>query len=306
MFCPNCGTKNPDAAAFCGSCGTPLPTNPQQQAQAQPQPQPQPQPQQPVGAAAGTAPVPNAMPAPAGAAAPAAKGSLSKRAVLIGIIVVAVIVVVAIIVGVVTCSGGGKAPNLNNVVGDKAEQVAGSVEKLSSGKVGEMDGFSANDDMRSLMKKAYSAFGSEKKDMKEIKEDIQKTSPWAIGMRDSKGEALKLKDLKDGTDPSVAAYMTFRVLDKPKPEDIAKIASEAATFDKVVVGERDGDFSGMARNDKCVMFITGEEFEGVYKVNVVCYRLDEVDNDDNLEDAFNDMYDSYEDNEYDFDTAYRK
>ncbi len=41
MFCPNCGTKNDDAARFCGSCGRPFqpaaqPAAPVQQAQAQP------------------------------------------------------------------------------------------------------------------------------------------------------------------------------------------------------------------------------------------------------------------------------
>ena len=304
MFCPNCGAKNSDAAAFCGSCGSPITVNPQQQAQPQPQSQPQPQPQQ---YAAGTpAGMPGAAPAPAGAAVPAAKGGLSNRAVLIGLIAVAAIVIIAIIVGVVTCGGGSKAPNLNSVVSDKAEQVAGTVEKLSSGKVGQIEGFTANDDMKSLMKKAYNAFGNDKKDMKEIKEDIQKTNPWAIGMRDDKGEALKVKDLKNGDDPSVAAYMTYRVLDKPKPEDIAKIAGEAATFDKVVVGQKDDSFSGMARTNDCIMYITGEEYEGVYQVNVVCYRLDEVDNDDALEDAFDDMYDNYEDKKYDFDETYHK
>jgi len=288
MFCPKCGAQNPDGVPFCGSCGTPTGA------------QPQPAPQQP--AAVGAAP----FAAPGAASAP--KGGLSKKAILIGLIAVAAVIVIAIIVGIVTCSGGGKAPNLNGLVGDKSEQVAGTLEKLSKGTDNGEAFFSANDDMRDLVKKASKAVGeSDKKKLKDLKEDIKKQSPWAVALMDDKGKYLDLKDVKDnGDDPSCTSYATYRVLEKPKSEDIAKIVGEVCKYDKIIVGYDDSSeiYTGAARTNDEVIAITAREYEGVYVITAWCYRLDEISSSDSAEDAFDSLYEDYADK--DLDDVYRK
>ena len=65
MFCPYCGTKLPDGAAFCGSCGRPL----TQQPAAEPKPAAADVPPAATAAPTTPAPAPTA-PTPAPAAAP--------------------------------------------------------------------------------------------------------------------------------------------------------------------------------------------------------------------------------------------
>lgn len=286
MFCPKRGTQNPENATFCGACGTPLGNAPKAQ------------PQQPATATQASSPLPAVPGAHADAAA--VKGGVSNKAVLIGLIAVAAVVVIAVIVGVVTCSGGGggKAPNLNGLVTDKAEQVAGTLEKLSKGKTQKGDTFfSANDEMRDLIKKLDKAFDNDKKDMKDLKESVQKTNPWAVIVVDDENKTLTANDVKDGEDPSMVSYDTFRVLEKPKSEDIAKIVSEVCNYDKIVIGYNDDGelFTGMARNNDEVIQITANEYEGVYEISVGCYRLDELKSSDAFEDSFDNLYDNYED-----------
>lgn len=96
MFCPNCGTKAPDGAKFCGVCGTPLPhARPengapaqQQMTQAAPRPAQQPAPQP----AMRPAPQPAAAPAAASAAA-SSGGSTALR--VVGIVAVVALLAVA-------------------------------------------------------------------------------------------------------------------------------------------------------------------------------------------------------------------
>lgn len=56
MFCPNCGTQNPDGTSFCGNCGAPLAANAN--------PAPAPAPATPVAPVAPVAPTPVPQPAP--------------------------------------------------------------------------------------------------------------------------------------------------------------------------------------------------------------------------------------------------
>jgi len=254
----------------------------------------------------GNAPIPGAVPAPGGAAATAPKPGLNSRAVLIGLIVIAAIVVIAIIVGVVTCGGGSKVPNIGNLVGDKSEQVVGTLDKLSKGKVGGNTFFTANDEMRDLIKKAGTAFGSDEKELKELKDSIQKMNPWDIAIADSESTNLSLDDVKNGTDPTIAEYETLRVLEKPKAEDIAKIAAEAFNYDKIIVGsDESGEyFAGMARNSKQVAEISAYESDGIYMIQVYCGQIDELENGKDIEEGFNDLYDNPE--EQDLHDVYRK
>lgn len=63
MFCPNCGTQNPDGTSFCSNCGSPLTSN------VNPAPAPAPAPVTPVTPVAPVAPAP--APAPVAPVAPA-------------------------------------------------------------------------------------------------------------------------------------------------------------------------------------------------------------------------------------------
>ena len=64
MFCPNCGTQNPDGTSFCSNCGSPLTSN------VNPAPAPAPAPVTPVTPVAPVAPAP--APAPVAPVAPVA------------------------------------------------------------------------------------------------------------------------------------------------------------------------------------------------------------------------------------------
>lgn len=128
MFCPHCGAKLPDGAAFCGYCGKPLPTRSQPTSGPASVPGPEPVP------ASASAPTPNPVPGQpvTGAAStqqapwvdqkPAKKPFYVTRGMTIGILVAAVAVVVLIVLGVTGVFGGGSQ--------NTAEGVASRVETL--------------------------------------------------------------------------------------------------------------------------------------------------------------------------------
>lgn len=100
MFCPNCGSKAPDGAKFCGVCGTPLPharvegsaSSQQQVTQAAVRPAQQAAPQPAMQPAAQFAPQPAPAPAAASAAA-SSGGSVALR--VVGIVAVVTLLAVA-------------------------------------------------------------------------------------------------------------------------------------------------------------------------------------------------------------------
>lgn len=110
MFCPKCGTKNPDDAKFCGGCGNNLlsaiAANQASAASAQPVATPAVQP------AAATAPAaqftaPAANPAPAQAAV-ASSGPITKRMIVVGAAaIVLIIALVLVLTNAFGCSASG-------------------------------------------------------------------------------------------------------------------------------------------------------------------------------------------------------
>ena len=298
MFCPKCGAQTPDNAAFCGSCGSPIAS--------------QPEPQAPTGGAHVAAPgpaygapaeQPTPIPAPAygGGPAVAPKPGISSKTVLIALIAIAAVVVIAIIVGFVTCSGGGGKVNLNSMLNDKPEQVAGTLNKMTAGKVNGTQFYTANDDMKDLMKDASDAFGSDKKEMKNLAEDIKKQNPWGVVLYDDERSELSLKKIEKGDDPAIVSYVAVRTLEKPTCEDIAKIVGEVYNYNKIIVGYRDNSetFSGAARDDKTAATIFVSEYEDVYQVSVMAYHLDEAKDADSIEDQFDSLYDDHDDEDFD-------
>lgn len=147
MFCPYCGTKLPDGAAFCGSCGRPLTQQPAAEPKAAADVSP--------AAASAPTPAPAAAPTPAPAAAPTTPapapapqatgvppappatppdfnqalfdGKQPKkpfhvsRGMTIGILALAVIAVVVIVLSLTGVLGGGGSANSAQGIADRTE-----------------------------------------------------------------------------------------------------------------------------------------------------------------------------------------
>lgn len=92
MFCPNCGTKNDDAAVFCVNCGTPLMQEQPQETQANAPVQPQQNVEQQMQF--------GSQPQFAQQAAPKKQFKVTKKMIAIGAAVAAILVAVIVFVGV--------------------------------------------------------------------------------------------------------------------------------------------------------------------------------------------------------------
>lgn len=147
MFCPYCGTKLPDGAAFCGSCGRPLTQQPAAEpktaadvspaAASAPTPAPAAAPT-PAPAAAPTTPAPAPAPQATGVppAPPATPPDFNQalfdgkqpkkpfhvsRGMTIGILALAVIAVVVIVLSLTGVLGGGGSANSAQGIADRTE-----------------------------------------------------------------------------------------------------------------------------------------------------------------------------------------
>lgn len=294
MFCPQCGTKNPDGAAFCGNCGNSL----AQRAAAQPTPYQA---------------APAAAPAYAGAAYSAQpvakKNDLLGNSKVLLIVAVAVVLLLVLLIRAFACSGPG-TPNLIDLATKDTNSVVNTVKNYKAAVIAGNTYFTSDDKALNEIYVATLSMNSGGEAQNNAIKTLQKCKDaWfmQIGYNSDVLDSLSLNT----TNPTRVQYGMIVDKEKLTTEDAASILSKVAKYDRCVFHAKsvglsaDPEVHGMGKGNGCVSTFNASPVKDssgsvkVWMVTITTYSIAEDRNGVSKSNDFDTDYENWNNSSYD-------
>lgn len=260
MFCPKCGTRNPEGAAHCGNCGADLAPRTAQ-------------PTEQTGPQGGTAVIGTA-------------GKLQNPK-MVAIIAAIVVVLVILLIRFVACSGP-NTPNLVDITTKPSADAAKILQGYDEVNDGGYSYFTNNPD--------FANYWNNGSDGNTTLNNMN--GSFVLSAYDYDGN-LTMSDMMTGDNPSHVYYYEVVARDNLTAKDVADIANRVAPYDKVVTYASGSDYlSGMSKGNGCVSNIYANRNGSVWVVDVDTYSINEDSYGSSYADDFDDEYATFDASNY--------